>query len=837
MLTRTSIAVAALALAGALGFWQTRSAGQATGPAAGDAHWLTIVDAWDAGDYPTALAGLRALLQSPAAGEYLERAALVTGELFVTTDLTTGGRNPAVSADGRFASFEIGSADEPVTRVVRLTDGGAQPAAEMAGGGLVFSPRGASVVWMRGNELVVRDLDAGREQVVATGSLLKTEVAWNGDGTAVLFVGADPADLGRSDVYSVTPGAAPRRLTSEPGFKTNVRAGTNGRTLLYQVTTTPTFRAPGAAVGGGRGAGRGGRGGGAAASYGLVDLSTGAARSVDGLSLVLSTDGSTIAWLASDGTTTSVHRAPALGGGAGTVVHRTTRRVTAPALSPDGSHVAFQMMPHLDWEIFVAGPTGEARRLTHDIQHDVLPAFLTNTTLLAMMGEARHRRSHVYDVATGARTRVFDNNVVRTISPEYVWVPSANGRHVMIQADRDGDTVSTERWVSVVDLGRRVTLDDVRARVARQLASETALRQRMTTAFAPVADLAREVVGRASVNRVYAYQKALFDFGSKHVTQPGNAQAIAYLERTYRSFGYTPDVQAFDARGNRSANVLATLRGTVDPHLIYVVSSHFDSVAGGPGADDNTSGTAALLEAARVLSTTPLPATIVFASFTGEEAGLLGSREFVRQAEAANWQVVGALNNDMIGWAGESGRMDNTIRYSNAGIKDLQHGAAFLFTNLITYDAKYYRSTDAAAFYEAWGDIVGGIGSYPVLANPNYHQATDFLETINHQQVTETAKVTAATLVYLASSPSRITDLAAQSSDTGVDVTWARSPESGIRQYVVAYGPADDPMRTRVTSPQNAVRLPRVPAGTHIAVQAVNDRGLDGWDWARVVLQ
>ena len=48
------------------------------------------------------------------------------------------------------------------------------------------------------------------------------------------------------------------------------------------------------------------------------------------------------------------------------------------------------------------------------------------------------------------------------------------------------------------------------------------------------------------------------------------------------------------------------------------------------------------------------------------------------------------------------------------------------------FDAKYYKSTDAAAFYDGWGDIVGGIGSYPVLANPNYHQPTDFIETMNY---------------------------------------------------------------------------------------------------------
>ena len=92
----------------------------------------------------------------------------------------------------------------------------------------------------------------------------------------------------------------------------------------------------------------------------------------------------------------------------------------------------------------------------------------------------------------------------------------------------------------------------------------------------------------------------------------------------------------------------------MNPELVYVVSSHYDSVVAGPGADDDTSGTAALLEAARVLAGHPMAATIVFASFTGEEAGLLGSREFVRRAVADKLRVVGALNNDMIGWMNDS---------------------------------------------------------------------------------------------------------------------------------------------------------------------------------------
>ena len=213
-----------------------------------------------------------------------------------------------------------------------------------------------------------------------------------------------------------------------------------------------------------------------------------------------------------------------------------------------------------------------------------------------------------------------------------------------------------------------------------------------------------------------------------------------------------------------------------------------------------------------MLAKRPLPATVIFASFTGEESGLLGSREFVRRAQESGMRIVGALNNDMIGWANDH-RLDNTIRYSNAGIRDVQHAASFL-TKLVTYDARYFKSTDAASYFEAYGDIVGGIGSYPVLGNPHYHQPTDLLETVNHELVAETSKVTVASIMLLASSPSPVKDLKVAGQPGGaVSVTWTESLEEDVSGYIVAWGPPDAPLRNtmRVTKP--AATIPGRRAG------------------------
>jgi Tol biopolymer transport system component len=851
------------------GFLPGGLAAQAPQTSSADVYQAAIED-WQAGRYHAALPRLVALLRSPAADAYRERIALLTGEWYPSVEITPDGRAPKLSGDGRFVSWETGPAASPTTRIVRAA-AGAPLVAEISGAGAEINANGTHVAWIRlpqgaarteapstpiaaawllaqAGDLMVRELASGTETVMNTAGLLKAAPRWAANGRDVLFVGATEVDPTRSDIYRIRAGGAPEQLTNAPGFKTLTAVDPNGDALLYVTGGAPTFRRPptpgappaqGGRGGGGRGGGgRAGGPGGTTASFAVLNLTTGAARTIAGTGATMSADGRTIAWVSRSADGYTLHTSPALVD-TPTIVRTDPERLESPALSPDGSAVAYQWMEFTDWELYVSRGTAH-ERVTRDIQHDLLPRFLTNTTLLGMMGEGRHRRSQVYDLTTGTRRRLLHNNTIRTVVPEYSWQASADGQLILTVADHDGDTVSPERGVYLSDLRRTVTTADLLARLTAQLAHETELRTRTTAMFAPIADNVRQILAPASVTRVFAHAKALFDFDSKHISRPGNAKAIAYLTEAYRAFGYEPQQQWFDrtnALGGRTANVLATLRGTVDPDLVYVISSHFDSVAVGPGADDDTSGTTALLEAARLLAKTPMPATIIFASLTGEEAGLLGSREFVRQAAADNVRIVGALNNDMIGWAGEGPQLNNTIRYSNAGIRDIQHGAAFLFTDLVLFDTKYYRGTDAAAFYESWGDIVGGIGSYPILANPNYHQPTDYLDTINQRQVTETAKVTAATIMYLASSPSRLNNLTAARAADGVSLTWDASPETGVRSYLVAYGPAEDPLRTRVTVTGPSTTLPAVPAGTHVAVKAVNDRGLEGWDWARTVIR
>ena len=104
-------------------------------------------------------------------------------------------------------------------------------------------------------------------------------------------------------------------------------------------------------------------------------------------------------------------------------------------------------------------------------------------------------------------------------------------------------------------------------------------------------------------------------------------------------------------------NVVATLKGTTNPERVYVVSGHYDSMCNSPmdgkcdapGANDDASGTAAVIEMARVMSKRKFDATIIFMTVAGEEQGLLGATYFAEQAKQKQLNIEAMFTNDIIG--------------------------------------------------------------------------------------------------------------------------------------------------------------------------------------------
>ena len=130
----------------------------------------------------------------------------------------------------------------------------------------------------------------------------------------------------------------------------------------------------------------------------------------------------------------------------------------------------------------------------------------------------------------------------------------------------------------------------------------------------------------------------------------------------------------------RLVDVVAIQRGTVRPNEVVIVQGHIDSrnsdamdgVGDAPGANDDGSGTALVLEAARVLSKAKFAGTIVYAVLSGEEQGLYGGKLLADYAKAQGWTVKAVLNNDIVGNSrGSDGLVDDThVRVFSEGPRD-----------------------------------------------------------------------------------------------------------------------------------------------------------------------
>ncbi len=178
-----------------------------------------------------------------------------------------------------------------------------------------------------------------------------------------------------------------------------------------------------------------------------------------------------------------------------------------------------------------------------------------------------------------------------------------------------------------------------------------------------------------------------------------------------------------------SGNVVATLAGSSDE--MVVLGAHYDSVADGPGANDNASGTATVLELARTLPAAELPATIRIVLFGAEEIGLVGSRYYVDSLSMQERErIVSMLNFDMVG-VGEQpmvGGTDDLVQLAQeiAGEQGVQVGelgsdldgrsdhAPFLEAGVPTLffhrldDPRYHTAGDRSEYVEAEGIDVAG---------------------------------------------------------------------------------------------------------------------------------
>jgi Zn-dependent M28 family amino/carboxypeptidase len=122
-----------------------------------------------------------------------------------------------------------------------------------------------------------------------------------------------------------------------------------------------------------------------------------------------------------------------------------------------------------------------------------------------------------------------------------------------------------------------------------------------------------------------------------------------YIEREFKSLGLRVESDRFTYYGKNYRNIVARAGGAARAPLV-ILGAHFDSVSGSPGADDNASGVAVLLEAARMLSGLRLRYPVMFCAFNLEELNMIGSAHFAARLKTEGAQVAAMLSLEMLGY-------------------------------------------------------------------------------------------------------------------------------------------------------------------------------------------
>jgi hypothetical protein len=212
------------------------------------------------------------------------------------------------------------------------------------------------------------------------------------------------------------------------------------------------------------------------------------------------------------------------------------------------------------------------------------------------------------------------------------------------------------------------------------------------------------------------------------------------------------------AGGGEGRNVVATLPGTADSERMVIVGAHYDSFStdefrAAPGADDNASGTAAVLEIARVLSRHRFSRTIKFVAFDAEELGLFGSEHLAEAAKSRRDVIVAVLNLDMVGSShGKKGALAVVPDRADQWLADrfIQDASRFGIPIHVVkrVNARWARS-DQLSFLAA-GYSALAISEDAPDDSPHYHHPGDTADTLDMDFLTAVTRATLATLATLA---------------------------------------------------------------------------------------
>ena len=242
---------------------------------------------------------------------------------------------------------------------------------------------------------------------------------------------------------------------------------------------------------------------------------------------------------------------------------------------------------------------------------------------------------------------------------------------------------------------------------------------------------------------------------SRNASQPGNDLAADFIYQTLEKTGLNTYDQNYSASGR---NVFAIQTGTDYPDQQFIICAHYDDMPGAvaPGADDNASGTAAVLEAARILSQVQIPYTVIYALWDEEEIGLVGSGYYAQQAFLAGDNILGVVNLEMFGWDGnDDGKFEihtrpiaSSVNLANL-IVQLENIYQISLTPLVQNPGT--TASDHSSFWNrGYTAIVYSQAFFSGDGNPYYHTSNDRIIYFNLGYFYSMSKLAVSTISHLA---------------------------------------------------------------------------------------
>jgi hypothetical protein len=257
------------------------------------------------------------------------------------------------------------------------------------------------------------------------------------------------------------------------------------------------------------------------------------------------------------------------------------------------------------------------------------------------------------------------------------------------------------------------------------------------------------------------YLKTIVDFGPRVTGTYSCKKAAEYIYQQFQKMGLKTRYHNWTAFGNKyhphlfkCRNVVATLPNLTSDKII-ILNAHYDTVANSPGAYDNGGGTAAVLAAAYALSHFEFKHTLKFIAFSGEEVGVIGSHEYVKEAYERNDNIVVDMNVECIGYAetAEGGRKmgipaTEDARWISDVVEKINNNYNINFQ--ISYDEIErggQEYTDYCSFVNYGYEAVGFWGGED---SPYFHSPGDTFDTMNLSCLVNSTRIIAGTLAYVA---------------------------------------------------------------------------------------